>query len=529
MSARTRPVRVASDDDPAADPPRTWLSGPRAWALARLAGSAASGVGVALAFPPYDLVFLMPLGIAGMMLTVRGQPGRRGFWHGLVFGLGFMLPLVRWVTIIGDDAWVALALLEALFYGLMGVGWAWLRDVRGWPWALAAVWVGAEWLRSSVPFGGMPWGRLAFGLVDTPLVKYGRVGGTALVAFAVVAIVGLVVDVIERRRAGTSFNRPMIAALAIAAVSLVLPVGAASATGTTQVAAVQGNVPGEGMDPFAERRVVLDNHAQATIDFAAQVAAGERPKPDIVIWPENSTDIDPYADRSAYDEIDNAVQAIGVPTLVGAIVDGPDDQHVENMGIVWDPETGPGEQYIKRHPVPFGEYIPFRGMLTKFIDRLGQIPKDMYRGKTDGVLQVGPVKLGDVICFEVAYDGLVRNVIDDGAQMLVVQTNNATYTGTGQLEQQFAISRYRAIETGRTVVVAATNGISGIIAPDGSVIVQTDQRTRAVLDEQVALADGITWGVRLGFWVEALISLAALVLLARTYLGRRRSAGRLAP
>jgi apolipoprotein N-acyltransferase len=528
MPARTRPVRVTSDDGPP-DAPRAsrFFSTPRTRTLARFCGSAASGVGVALAFPPYDLVFLMPFGIAGLMLTVRGQTGRAGFWHGLVFGLGFMLPLVRWVTIIGDDAWVALALLEALFYGLMGIGWAWLRSLRGWPWALAAVWVGAEWLRSTVPFGGMPWGRLAFGLVDTPLVRYGRVGGTALVAFAVVALVGLIVDVLERRRGRADFTRPMIAALVIAAVGLILPVGAAGAIGTTQVAAVQGNVPGEGMDPFAERRVVLDNHAAATHEFAAQVEAGERPQPDLVIWPENSTDIDPYTDRSAYEEIDSAVKAIGVPTVVGAIVVAPDKQHIENMGIVWDPRTGPGEQYVKRHPVPFGEYIPFRGLLTNFIDRLSQIPRDMARGTTDGVLDVGPVKLGDVICFEVAYDGLVRNVIDDGGQMLVVQTNNATYTGTGQLEQQFAISRYRAIETGRTVVVAATNGISGIIAPDGSVVVQTDQRTRAVLDEQVTLADGITWGVRLGFWVEALISLAALALLVRAYLGRRRSTGTL--
>jgi apolipoprotein N-acyltransferase len=372
----------------------------------------------------------------------------------------------------------------------------------------------------------MPWGRLAFGVVDTPLVRFGRVGGTALVAFAVVLIVGLLVDAIERRRAGRAFARPLLGALVLAAVSVLLPVGAAHPIGTTQVAAVQGNVPGEGMDPFAERRVVLDNHSQATKDFAAEVAAGEKPKPDLVIWPENSTDIDPYSDPSAYAEIDSAVKAIGVPTLVGAIVNGPDNT-VENMGIVWDPQTGPGEQYVKRHPVPFGEYIPFRGLLTKFIDRLGQIPRDMYRGKTDGVLQVGPVTLGDVICFEVAYDGLVRDVIDGGGQMLVVQTNNATYTGTGQLEQQFAISRYRAIETGRTVVVAATNGISGVVAPDGSVVAQTQQRTSAIVDEQVTLADGVTWGVRFGQWVELALTLCAVALVLGAYLGRRFGAGRL--
>ena len=191
--------------------------------------------------------------------------------------------------------------------------------------------------------------------------------------------------------------------------------------------------------------------------------------------------------------------------------------------IVWDPQSGPGEQYVKRHPVPFGEYIPFRGLLTKFISRLDQIPRDFARGTYDGVLDVGPVRVGDVICFEVAYDGLIRDAIEGGGQLLVVQTNNATYTGTGQLEQQFAISRYRAIETGRSVVVAATNGISGVVAPDGSVVAKTEQRTRAVLDEQVALGDGITLGVRIGLWVELALCGLGLVWVVANRLGRRRA------
>jgi apolipoprotein N-acyltransferase len=491
--------------------------------------SAVSGVAVALAFPPFDLVWLMPMGIAGLMLTVRGLRGRAGFVHGLLFGLGFMLPLMRWITIIGPDAWVALGLLEALFYGLMAVAWAWLRPHRIWPLAFALTWVGAEWLRGVVPFGGMPWGRLAFGLVDTTLVRYGRVGGTALVSVVVVLVIAVVVDLVERRRALVRRDILIgIAAAAAVAVSMVLPVGAAGAIGSVQVAAVQGNVPGEGMDAFAERRAVLNNHSQATQDFAAEVAAGQRPAPDFVIWPENSTDIDPFGDSSAYDEIDTAVRAVGVPTLVGAVVFGPDDDHVQNMAIVWDPVTGPGQEYVKRHVVPFGEYIPLRGLLTKFISRLDQIPRDFARGTSSGVLDLGGVPIGDVICFEVAYDGLIRDVMNGGGQLLVVQTNNATYTGTGQLEQQFAISRYRAIETGRSVVIAATNGISGVVAPDGHVVVETGQRTRAVLDENVTLAAGRTWGVRFGFWVEAILSLLGLGLAGWAYLGVRRRAGKLA-
>jgi apolipoprotein N-acyltransferase len=501
---------------------RDRLSGRRG-TLIRSVGSAVSGLAVAFAFPPFDLPWLMPFGLAGLMLTVKDLRGRAGFLQGFCFGMGFMLPLMRWITIIGPDAWVGLAVLEALFYGLMAVGWAWLRPERWWPVTFALVWVGAESLRGVVPFGGLPWGTLAFGLVDTPIVRWGRVGGTAIVSFIVVLAVAVIVDVIERRDRRPLAIGSIAAVLALTVGSLALPTGIAGADGTTQVAAVQGNVPGEGMNPFAERRAVLDNHAQATTDFAQQVKDGERPQPDLVIWPENSTDIDPYDDRSAYDQIDFAVKAIDAPTLVGAVVNGPGPDHVRNMGIVWSPETGPGEQYVKRHPVPFGEYIPFRGLLTKFISRLDQIPRDFYRGRFDSVLDLGPVRVGDVICFEVAYDGLIRDAIMEGGQLLVVQTNNATYTGTGQLEQQFAISRYRAIETGRYVVVAATNGISGIIAPDGTVVARTEQRTQEVLDEQVELGAGITLGLRIGLWVElALCGLAATVVVANR-LGRRRS------
>ena len=120
---------------------RDRLSGRRG-TLIRSVGSTASGLAVAFAFPPFDLPWLMPFGLAGLMLTVKDLRGRAGFLQGFCFGMGFMLPLMRWITIIGPDAWVGLAVLEALFYGLMGVGWAWLRPERWWPVTFALVWVG---------------------------------------------------------------------------------------------------------------------------------------------------------------------------------------------------------------------------------------------------------------------------------------------------------------------------------------------------------------------------------------------------
>ncbi len=492
----------------------------------RWLGALVCGVTVALAFPPYDLRWLMPVGLAGLMVIVRHLDG--SFGTGVLFGLGFMVPLLRWLTIIGVDAWLVLSLLEALFFGLAAVVWRLTRHSAWWPAAYAVAWAGVESLRGLVPFGGFPWGSLAFGLVDSPVVRYGRLGGTVLVSVVVVGAVAVIVHLVEHRERSPRTLALGLGTVAVIAASAVLPVGTAGEKGSVLVTAVQGNVPGEGMDPFAERRQVLHNHASATRELAAEVESGERRRPDIVIWPENSTDIDPYADKAAYREIDNAVRAIDAPTLVGAVVDGPDDGQVQNMGIVWDPATGPGERYVKRHPVPFGEYIPFRGLLTRYIDRLSQIPRDFARGEEAGNLQVGPAQVGDVICFEVAYDGLLRDVVNGGAELLVVQTNNATYTGTGQLEQQFAISRYRAIETGRTVVVAATNGISGIVAADGTVLDVSQPRTREILEEQVLLGDGRTFGVQIGWWLGLLCMLATLLLLALGVLDRRRGTGTMA-
>jgi apolipoprotein N-acyltransferase len=277
-----------------------------------------------------------------------------------------------------------------------------------------------------------------------------------------------------------------------------------------RVAAVQGNVPGEGMDAFSERRAVLDNHVRATRELALRIDTGDAEQPDFVLWPENSTDIDPFEDASVHADISGAVDAVGVPVLVGAMVRGPGPVDVRNQGIVWEPGTGPGQSYSKTHPVPFGEYIPMRAQLAQLFERLDQIPRDMVPGTEPGVLDLGGTTIGDVICFEVAWDGLVHDVVEGGAELLVVQTNNATYMGTGQVEQQFAIARLRAIEAGRYVVVVATNGVSGIVAPDGSVVERAPVRETAVLEADVPLLTHVTTGVRIGRWVEALLVVLAL-------------------
>jgi apolipoprotein N-acyltransferase len=501
--------------------------------LLRLVLAAVAGAVVAISFEPFALFYLLPLGIAGLSLLVHRQRPGRGFLLGAVFGASFMLVLLPWLQVIGTDAWVALSLLEGVFYGLVGLGAVLVQRLPWWPLWTAMLWVAVEAQRSTVPFGGFPWGRLAFATADTPAADLFAYVGSAGTTFAV-ALVGtsLAWAVLEARRTPVrGMAAVLLPTLAASSAGLFTPWAASpdeEPERVVSVAAVQGDVPGEGMDAFAERRAVLNNHVEATHELADRIEAGA-PQPDVVIWPENSTDIDPFADPTVYADIQDAVDAVGVPVLVGAMVSGEEPADVFNQGIVWRPEAGPGERYSKTHPVPFGEYIPFRDVLAPYIERLDQIPRDMVPGERPGLLSMGTTTIGDVICFEVAYDELLRDVVDGGAELVVVQTNNATYMGTGQIEQQFAISRLRAIETNRYVVVAATNGVSGIIGPDGEVVQRAPVRSRAVLLEDLRLSSATTPALRWAPVVELLFTAGAVIstslALLLNYRRRRASAG----
>jgi apolipoprotein N-acyltransferase len=334
------------------------------------------------------------------------------------------------------------------------------------------------------------------------------------VTFATALTGALLAAVVVRARSGV---RPAallaVAAVAVPVVGLPVPGGAGEGR-TVTAALVQGGVPGEGLDFLGEREQVLRNHVDATHRLAADVRAGRVSAPDLVVWPENSSDIDPFTDARARRLIGDAVRAVGVPVLVGAVLDGPGPDHVSNTGIVWHPDTGPGQRYVKRHPVPFGEYIPFREQLSGLIERLEQIPRDFYAADRPGNLTVGPAEVGDVICFEVAYDGLVRDVVTGGADVLVVQTNNATYNGTGQPQQQMAMSRLRAVEHGRTVLVAATSGVSAVVEPDGDVAALAPERSVRNLVTEIELHDSTTLATRLGALPEWLLTVLGVAAAA---------------
>jgi apolipoprotein N-acyltransferase len=513
--------------------------------------AAAGGLSAFLAFPGHDLPALAVLGPAALALAVRGQRLRSGVWLGLVLGLAFFVPLLSWSGVyVGPLPWLALAGWEALHVALLGGATALTSRLPLWPLWAAALWVADEALRGRFVLGGFPWGRLGFSQTEGPLLSLAAYGGVPLVSFAV-ALTGtlLAAAALALRRAwhpppgertaggrGPALRtaaRTAAAALAVPAVGalawLPLPGPSLTAGGpAATVAVVQGNVPRAGLDFNAQRRAVLDNHVRQTLALAADVVAGRRAQPDLVLWPENSSDIDPYRNTDAAEQIDRAAEAIDAPILVGAVVEGP-GRFISNTAIVWNPTDGPGDTYVKRHPVPLGEYVPARSFFRFFSADVDRV-HDQYAGRKPGVLDVGGARIGDLICFEVVYDGLVHDVVRGGAGMLVVQTNNATFGFTDESAQQLAMSRLRAVESGRTVAVVATSGISAIVAPDGTVARSSSLFTPAVFVEKIAQRGSTTIATRLGAapeWVLTALGAGALLASVRPGLVRRfRERGR---
>lgn len=477
-------------------------------------------------FAPLSLWAAAPVGVAMLALACRGASVRAGAALGVLAGLGLFLPLLSWTGLqVGALPWLLLVVSQAAFLAALGAALPVLLRLPASPVWVAAAWVAQEAARGRIPFGGFPWGRLAFSQPDTALTRLAALGGAPLVTAAVGLLGGALAAMVgaaalRDRQAATRGLAWLVGCLAVVGgLAVVAPVGGTGPS--VRIAVVQGNVPRLGLEFNAQRAAVLLNHVQATRQLAADVRAGRVARPDLVVWPENSSDVDPFEDPAAYAAIDGAVRDIGVPVLVGAVLDGPGN-HVSNTGIVWDPVMGPGARYVKRHPVPFGEYIPLRSLARLVSPAVDLVPRDFAAGDRVGLLDLGPARLGDVICFEVAYDGLVRDTVLAGGRLLVVQTNNATFERSAETEQQLAMGQLRAVEHGRSVVVAATSGVSAVIRPDGSLAYHSQIFTRDVAVVDVPLRDAQTPATRLGALPEAALTLLALAGLAAGVLATRR-------
>ncbi len=500
--------------------------------LLALAAALAGGLALAAAFPPVGVWPLAACAPALLVLALWRQRLRTAVAVGAVFGLAFFCPLFSWVVNVAWYAWAALAVAESVVFAALTAGQWLLLRLRAWPLAVAGWWVAAEAVRSRWPWG-FPWGRLVMSQASAPTAHWVAIGGPASLTFLLALcgtclawltlgiIGGLPVMPGDRPRASLLWRLVAFAAVSAAALSgAFLPAGqgspgqAQAGQQTAVVAAIQGDVPHtKSLPSLLRETTVTQNHVAATLRLAARVRSGSVPRPDLVVWPENSTDQDPSLNPFVYDIISTAVGTIDRPVLVGAVLRRP----VRNAGQLWLPGRGPVAVYVKRKLVPFGEVIPLRGLLDQVTSLPSLQPVNFTPGHRAVVFHIGKIRLGDVICYEIGFDGLVGSEVSAGANLLTMQTNDADFELDGQLGetlQQLAMARIRAVEFDRTVVVASTTGVSAIIAPDGSLLASTHTWQQAEIEARVPLLSTTTLAERLGGWPEGLLTFATLAAVA---------------
>lgn len=472
----------------------------RSVALAALAGGL-----LAFSFPPLDLTLFAWFGLAPLLLSLRGRTVQQGFWLGGIFGMVLFSGTIYWVTnslhFYGRIPLVPAALITLLlcaycaFYpALFGAAVAFFRQRRT-PLHFAAapaLWTGLELARTHA-LTGFPWSLLGYSQHDLlPVIQVADLTGVYGISFLIVLVNMGIAGLIEDRR--------RVAPLLGAALALLAVLGygwhrlnGEEGRGRLRIAIVQGNIDQDRKwDPKFQAEVL------ATYQRLTGNALTKRP--DLVIWPETATSFyfngTGELDAAMTADLRRFVRSTGVPLLFGSpTLDTRDHGYrLRNSAFFLD-RAGAGDRvYHKRHLVPFGEYVPLRGLLF-FVEKMVQGPGDFQAGSDYSVVDIGTadgrrVPVSTVICYEIIFPDLVRRFVDQGAAVLTTITNDAWFGRTGAPYQHFTMAVFRAVENRVPVARAANTGISGFIDAKGRVLGSSDIFTEAVLVSDVTPASG---------------------------------------
>lgn len=512
------------------------------------------GIVNALAYPGLGW---WPLIFVGTPLVFFALVDRRAWGSalvGMLAGLAFWGTHIFWLTVyLGPVPWAALAGLESVFYALgcvlIALAWRW-GDQR-WgdqrrgdqrrddqrredrlpsggilvPFVVAGVWTLREAVSTTWPYGGFSWGRLAFSQSESVFRDLVAWVGVAGLSFLIAWVSALVVVAARRPRGPRRVIRSL-APIGLLIAMLLVPSFPVQQSGTVRIAAVQGDADAGLLAEYTPGEILADHVAATRPLYGRDV--------DLVVWPENSSDLNPLEYPESARTLDTVAERMSAPLITGTIT-SDDDDRVFNSILLWEAGEGATAQYDKIHPVPFAEYLPDREFWYPLAPPLFDlIPRDYSIGQRPNVFDIdvggelggelGRVQAGIAICFDIVDDALIRQMIDGGAEIILGPTNNADFGRTDESVQQLAIARLRAIETGRSVVNASTVGTSAIITPDGTSLDQLPTFEPGSMVEDVPLSTTTTLATAAGRAIEIVLSAVGLLgVIALGLLARRSS------
>ncbi len=475
-------------------------------------------------FDPYGLWGLLPLSLGALFFASLTRRWWVAFLSGLAFGASAFTPLFSWASIYaGLGPHLALAIFEALYIAVLSVLARFILVRRGIRFSssvgLACVWALMEFVRASVPWGGLSWGMSAFALAESPLLNFGPwigVTGLGAVSGLLGAYVFSTVCALTFRRArgrnGMHAVWPASVAILIVLCALVTPRPANSVdTGhhSIRIAGIQGSIERPEAGSYYIPDTMFANHVRQTRDFLANDGHAR-----LLVWPEDSTGWDVRNNPERMSTLTELAGEAGAPILVGT--QGPDGDRARfNTSVLVDEEGPTDQEYTKRHPVPFGEYIPLRDVFSKITDKVSLVERDMTPGDKVGVVDLSGTEVGVLICFEIAYEQSVADTVNAGAEVLVVQSNNALFLDSHESIQQLAQAKAFAVISGRSVVHISTVGDSAIFTPEGRKLAGLGHWTEGTMVADVPVRTGLTPAMEHGVVIRGIIvALAGVVLLA---------------
>ena len=504
--------------------------------LWRLPLAVVGGLVSSLAMPREDIWPLIFVSVAMILVSIRSL----GFWSatgiGFFAGLAFYMSQVEWLSLyLGPVPWIALSVMEALIFavgsGAIAIVWSWTGRLRKSFYrnsfvalAIATLWTAREWIAINLPYGGFPWSRVAQALSESFLSQLVYFVGISGLTFVSVFMTVAVLLTLEAGKIALKANALGLAASVLAlATAWLFIVPTAAESGELTVAAVQGNA-NAGLFANAEKGTFLRNHIEATALLDSHPMKDEI---DFIVWPENASDLNPQANQIAMAQVQSVVSTYKVPLILGAITQSQDVYF--NSSLYYDEQGNQIDQYDKKRPVPFAEYVPDRQFWNQLApDLIGLVSRDYAFGTRDGIFELGANQLGVLICFEIAIDDIGRELVAGGAQVILSQTNNADFGRSDETFQQAALARLRAIETGRTVVNISTVGVSRIFLPNGQIISELPIFEPGVMVEKVPLRTAITPAMAISPFFDLTVNLLALGLLVPAIgqiVGRGRRVG----
>ncbi|HVF32296.1 MAG TPA: apolipoprotein N-acyltransferase [Acidimicrobiales bacterium] len=446
--------------------------------MRRLPLALAAGLLVALSVPPWGFWPLAFAGVALLAGAIDGQRARRRALLGLAFAIAHFGPTQFWVTEFHAIGFGLLLLVEGVYFAAAMAAVPADRSRLAALAALPAAYVLAEWLRGTVPFGGLPMGGLPLGQVTGPLAPSARLGGAYLLTGLGVVVGGAL--------AGAVWGRWRTTAALLSVTVALVGIGHVAADGTPgdrlDVTVVQGG------GPRGFRAVDSDPHDVLLAHL--DVSEGVRRPVDLVLWPENTIDV-PALDGSVEADALAAVAVETGATVVAGVTEDVGDDNFQNAAVAWDREGRIVDRYVKVHRVPFGEYVPLRGLLEPIVD-LSVLPRDAVSGEGSGILRTPAGDFGAAISYEVFFGERARAAVNAGGQLLLVPTNAASFTTSQVPTQEIAAAQLRAWESGRHVVLSAPTGYGAFIDHEGRVLGRTTLGRAELLRGRPELRTGRT-------------------------------------